>query len=139
MDQKMLGPLRRVMAEFIRADSRQIMLMRPNIERTASGGIKKASWTMLPEQTFRLVPYKRRLTDLVKVVADGEIPHIQYALTGFWNADLQRWDEFTLDGAYYRVQGLEPHTAVEEITDRKVAQLVVLDKAGVEWDNEAQP
>lgn len=139
MDQKMLGPLRRVMTEFIRADSRQIMLMRPNIERTSSGGIKKASWTMLEEQTFRLVPYKRRLTDLVKIVADGEIPNIQYALTGFWNADIQRWDEFTLDGAYYRVQGLEPHTAVEEITDRKVAQLLVLDKAGVEWDDEAQP
>jgi hypothetical protein len=42
-------------------------------------------------------------------------------------------DEFTLDGVFYRVQGLEPHTDDEVHTDRKVAQLIALDAAGVTW------
>lgn len=133
MDQRMTKALRKVMTEFIKADGRSIRLQRPSLERTPTGGFRKAAWEVKPEQTFRLVPYKRRLTDLVKQMADGEIPHILYVLVGYWDADVERMDEFELDGAYYRVMGLEPHTAVESITDRKVAQLVVLDKAGVEW------
>lgn len=133
MDKMMTAALRKVMAEFIRADGREIRLQRPVLEKTPSGGFRKASWGVLDPQTFRLVPYKRRLTDLVRNMASGEIPHLLYVLVGLWNCDVQRMDEFELDGAYYRVQGLEPHTAVEEFTDRKVAQLVVLDRAGVEW------
>lgn len=136
MDQKMLGPLRKVMTEFINADAKKIRLQRPAFEKTPTGGFKKAAWEVLPEQTIRLVPYKRRLTDLVKQMASGEIPHIYYVLVGYWNCDVQRMDEFELDGAYYRVMGLEPHTAVEASTDRKVAQLEVIDKAGVEWIQE---
>lgn len=133
MDNKMIKPLRKVMAEFIKADSREIMLHRPTLEATPTGGFKKASWEVLPAQTFRLVPYKRRLTDLVKTVAPGEIPYLLYVLVGFYDADIKRMDEFELDGAYYRVQGLEPHTAVELYTDRKVAQMVLLNAEGVEW------
>ncbi|MGX9924109.1 hypothetical protein ACWIG4_30145 [Streptomyces sp. NPDC002248] len=121
------------MREFILSDSRQIRLQRPVFEKTPTGGYKKSAWEVLPEQTFRLVPYKRRLTDLVTSVADGEIPTLLYVLVGFWDADMKRMDEFELDGSYYRIQSLEPHTAVEEYTDRKVAQLTSLQPEGVEW------
>lgn len=133
MDKQMAGPLRKVMAAFIRADSRSIVLRRPSHEKTDTGGFRKSGFVPLPAQDFRLVPYKRRLTDMVRNMQNGEIPNLLYVLVGFHNADVQRNDEFELDGAYYRVQGLEPHTAVEEYTDRKVAQLMVLDKAGVTW------
>lgn len=133
MDKTMNDALRRVMAEFIRVDGREIRLQRPTLEKTPTGGFRKAAWEVLPPQTFRLVPYKRRLTDMVKQVADGEIPILYYVLVGLWNANIERMDEFELDGAYYRVMGLEPHTAVERFTDRKVAQLVVRNKDGVEW------
>lgn len=133
MDKKMIGPLRKIMAEFIAADSRSIQLRRPTLEKTPTGGFKKGNWSTLAAQDFRLVPYKRRLTDLVSLKADGEIPHLMYVLVGKWDCDVQRMDEFVLDGAYYRVQAKEPHTAVQQYTDRKVAQLVVLDKDGVEW------
>lgn len=133
MDKMMIPALRRVMAEFIAADSRSIELQRPKLEKTPTGGFKKAAWEILPAQNFRLVPYKRRLTDLVKNMANGEIPHIAYVMVCPWDSDIKRLDEFDMDGAYYRVQGLEPHTAVQEYTDRKVAQVVVLDKEGVEW------
>lgn len=136
MDKKMLAPLRRVMEEFILADSREIILIRPALEKTPTGGWRRAAWGPLPAQQMRLVPYKRRLSDLVKVMANGEIPNIPYVLVCLWDADIERFDEFVLDGAYYRVEGLEPHTAVETYTDRKVAQLTVLDKAGVQWIGE---
>lgn len=121
------------MAAFIAADSRSIPLMRPSFERTPTGGFKKSAWTVQAAQDFRLVPYKRRLTDLVSNMAAGELPHLMYVLVGTYNCNIERMDEFELDGAFYRVQGIEPHTGVEAYTDRKVAQLVVLDKDGVEW------
>lgn len=133
MDNRMLGPLRKVMAEFIRADAKSIILQRPTLEKTPLGGYRKVAWEIRPEQFFRLVPYKRRLTDLIRVMANGDLPVIQYVLVCPYNADVKRLDEFELDGSYYQVEGLEPHTAVEQFTDRKVAQLVVLGPDGVEW------
>lgn len=133
MDKKMVPHLRKVMQAFIDSDSRSIQLQRPVFERTPTGGFKRAAWEVQPAQNFRLVPYKRRLTDLVHNTANGETPYLKYVLVGRWDADVQRNDEFDMDGAFYRVQGLEPHTAVEEYTDRKVAQLVLLDKDGVDW------
>lgn len=133
MDRKMVVPLRRQMKAFIDADHREISLKRPQLEKTDTGGFTKGNWLVLPAQRFRLVPYKRRLTDIVTSRANGELPYLLYVLIGMYDADIKRMDEFELDGAYYRVQGLEPHTAVEEFTDRKVAQLSVLDESGVEW------
>lgn len=133
MDRKMIGPLRKVMAEFIRADKRDIALRRPLFEKTDTGGYLKTNWSILPEQEFRLVPYKRRLSDLIKVVDAGDIPHINYVLVGFYNCDIQVADEFELDGAYYQVEGIEPHTANPDYTDRVVAQLMVLDSERVAW------
>lgn len=132
MDRKMIEPLRKVMAEFIKADGREILLQRPSFEKTPTGGFKKAAWEVQSAQIMRLVPYKRRLTDLVRSMASGEIPHLAYVLVGLWDCNLQRMDEFELDGSYYRVQELEPHTTTV-YTDRKVAQLVLLQPEGVDW------
>lgn len=133
MDATMTPYLRDVMREFINADGRQIILQRPTFSKTETGGYVKGSFTSLPPQTFRLVMYKRRLTDLTTTKADGEIPILPYVLIGYYNSDIQRMDEFTLDGTYYRVQGLEPHTNDRVHTDRVVAQLVALDVAGISW------
>lgn len=133
MDATMAAALRPVMAEFIKADGRSIVLRRPTFNKTASGGYLKTDFASLPAQTFRLVPYRRRLTDLVTPQADGEIPTMPYTLVGFWNCDLQRMDEFTLDGVYYRVTGIEPHTNDRAHTDRVVAQLIALNADGVTW------
>lgn len=133
MDNTMIPELRAIMNEFIRADERRVVLQRPTFEETSTGGYRKGAFTPLAEQGFRMVPYKRRLTDLVKVKDEGEIPNIAYVLVARWNADVQRMDEFTLDGGYYRIQGLEPHTNERTTTDRVVAQVIVLDEEGVEW------
>lgn len=132
MDATMAWALRKVMAEFIRADGRSITLMRPTLTKTGTGGYDKGSFAAQAPQTFRLVMYRRRLTDLTTPKADGEIPTIPYVLVGAFNSNVERMDEFLLDGVYYRIQGLEPHTTTP-YTDRKVAQLIALDQGGVTW------
>lgn len=133
MDATMTLHLRKVMKAFIDADGYPIVLNRPNMHRTGTGGYVKNGFTALPPQTFRLVMYRRRLTDLTTPTADGEVPTIPYVLVGYHDANIQRYDEFHLNGAYYRVQGLEPHTADRNHNDRIVAQLITLDQEGVTW------
>lgn len=133
MDKLMIPHLRKVMAEFIRADGRTISLMRPTFTKTPTGGYIKGTFTPVAPQQFRLVMYRRRLTDLTTPKADGEVPTLPYVLVGAFSSDIERMDEFTLDGVYYRVQGLEPHTNDRVHTDRVVAQLIALDQGGVTW------
>jgi hypothetical protein len=133
MDATMTPHLRRVMAEFIKADGREISLHRPTFTKTATGGYDKSSFETLDPQIFRLVMYRRRLTDLTTPKADGEVPTLPYVLIGYYNSNVQRMDEFTLDNVYYRIQGIEPHTNDRVHTDRVVAQLIGLDQAGVTW------
>jgi hypothetical protein len=133
VDAKMAPYLRKVMAAFIEADGRPIVIRRPTFSETETGGYVKNNFISLPPQVFRLVMYRRRLTDLTTPKADGEIPTLPYVLVGYYNSDIQRMDEFTLDNVYYRVQGIEPHTNDRVHTDRVVAQLIALDSAGVTW------
>lgn len=134
MDATMTQALRRVMYRFIQADGRSIPLQRPTFSHTATGGYVRGNYSSLPPQLFRLVPYKRRLTDLTTPTADGEVPTLPYVLVGLYNSNIQPMDEFTLDGVFYRVQGIEPHTNDREHTDRVVAQVIALDKGEVTWD-----
>lgn len=133
MDSTMTAALRKVMAEFIRADGRSIILKRPTFSHTGTGGYVKGAWQTLAPQTFRLVMYRRRLTDLTTPKSDGEVPTLPYVLVGAFSSDVERMDEFTLDGVYYRIQGIEPHTNDRVHTDRVVAQLIALDQEGVTW------
>ena len=121
------------MAAFIEADGRDVVLHRPEFTETATGGYVKGEYSDIPSQRFRLVPYRRRLTDLTTPQADGEVPTLPYVLVGNYNCNLQRMDEFTLDGVFYRVQGLEPKTNDRLHTDRVVAQLIALDEGAVTW------
>jgi hypothetical protein len=133
MDATMTKALRKVMAAFIEADGRPIVLHRPTFSRTGTGGYVKGAWQTLAPQTFRLVMYRRRLTDLTTPKADGEVPTLPYVLVGAFSSDVERMDEFSLDGVYYRIQGIEPHTNDRVHTDRVVAQLIALDQEGVTW------
>lgn len=130
----MVTALRKVMAEFIKADSRQVQLRRPHYSETDAGGYTITDWDTIDPQEFRLVPIKRRLTDMVRNVADGEIPNQQYVLVGLWDCDLKREDEFFLDGVYYRVLAIDSHTNARAYTDRVVGQLLMLQPEGVVWD-----
>jgi hypothetical protein len=130
----MAPALRKVMAAFIAADARSIVLQRPTFTETSTGGYQKSVYTAInPAQIFRLVPYRRRLTDLVTPTADGEVPTIPYVLVGAYNANILPMDELNYSGTFYRVQAIEPGTNDPTTTDRIVAQVIALDESRVTW------
>lgn len=134
MDLQMLLMLRQVMREFILANYRTIQLRRPHFSKTEAGGYVRSNWEVVEPQQFRLIPFKRRITDQALEVADGEIPNLPYVLVGFHDCNLKRNDEFFYNGGYYRVLGVEPNTEDRVHTDRVMAQLKYLGKEGVMWD-----
>lgn len=128
MDITNVRALRRVMGAFIRADLRMVSLSRKKKIDSGAGSWVWGDAQTLPPQPFRLVPMKRRLSDLTSDTQDGRIPAIDYVLVGQWNADILVGDEFTLNSTQYKIVGIEPHTNERSHTDRVVAQLEVRDK-----------
>ena len=94
-----------------------------------AGGWKKGPVQEIPPQTMRLVPYKRRLSSLTDHTSDGDIPNVQYSLVAPIDVDVQRWDEFTLNDAEYKVMGIEPKTQNRAISDRVTILIEIRDKA----------
>lgn len=89
----------------------------PEVEDGAGGWVK-GSPIIIPTQTMRLVPYKRRLSKLTDMVTPGEIPNAQYSLVSLWNADVQRYDEFQIGPDWMKVIGVEPKGRDAIMTDR---------------------
>lgn len=128
MDITNLRILRKNLEAFIKADARSITLYRKvKVDSGAGSWVWSDSAEMINPQTFRLVPQKRRLSDLIENTQDGPIPSIQYVLVGYWDANVSRGDEFSINGTHYRVVAIEPHTNERAFTDRVVAQLEVRD------------
>jgi len=128
MNATQLRMQRTVMAEYINADPVTISFRRyPKLDDGAGGWIKGPVQNVAP-QVMRLVPYKRRLTNLTDHTADGDIPNVQYSLVATIDVDVQRWDEFTLNGAEYKVMGVEPKTQNRAISDRVTILIEIRDK-----------
>lgn len=114
---------------YISADPVIVSFRRyPKVDDGA-GGWKKGPVQNIAPQTMRLVPYKRRLSSLTDHTSDGDIPNVQYSLVATIDADVQRWDEFTLNGAEYKVMGIEPKTQIRDIADRVTILIEIRDKA----------
>lgn len=114
---------------YINADPVIVSFRRyPKVDDGA-GGWKKGPVQNIAPQTMRLVPYKRRLSSLTDHTSDGDIPNVQYSLVATIDADVQRWDEFTLNGAEYKVMGIEPKTQIRDIADRVTILIEIRDKA----------
>lgn len=126
LDLKALPVLRKNMDAFIRADPLDIVLVRTEKKRTVSGGYVQVAPTPLPPQQFRLVPFKRRLSNFVARTDDGEIPGEDWVLVGRINVDIQRDDTFTYNGDEYRIISIEPKTDDRSKTDRVVAEVQML-------------
>ncbi len=122
MEVQELKALRRNLREFIRADPVQIVLTRTPKTATTNGSYVDGTPTDLPAQTFRLVPFKRRLTDQEANTQDGDIPLIPYVLVGHWDADVERDDAFTYQGRNCVVVGIEPKSGDTTSNDRLVVE-----------------
>lgn len=118
-----LAELRTNMKEFIRADYRDIELERPSKQRTDAGSWIEGNLVPMAPQRFRLIPAKRRAANAEIDSQDGNIPAQEWTLIGYWNADIQADDEFTLNGDRYKVIQITPDTGEREFTDRVTALL----------------
>lgn len=118
-----LKMMRRSLSAFIRAEEVPIVFTRTVKTETTNG-----SWTendaplSLDPQMFRVVPFKRRLVHQEADTQDGAIPVISYVLVGRPGVDVQRDDEFELQGRHCKVVGVEATTANEDETDRVVVE-----------------
>lgn len=111
------------MKVFIQADYRDIIIERPVKTKTNAGSWIEGNPEEIGPQRFRLIPAKRRHSDPEIDSQDGNIPAQDWTMIGYWNADIQRDDEFTLNGDRYKVTAITPDTAEREFTDRVTAQL----------------
>lgn len=131
LDLKAMPTLRANMLEFIKSDPVSITLTRPALIKTDAGGWIRGTPQVLTRQMFRLVPFKRRLSESMVVTTSGTTQKLPYVFIGKWNADVRRDDEFDYNGDHYRVVTVEPKSDDRTNTDRVVVELEILggDKA----------
>lgn len=114
---------------YIAADPVDVTFTRyPRIDDGAGGWLKGPPVT-IATQTMRLVPYKRRLSKLTDMVTAGEIPNVQYSLISRWDADVERYDEFQINGEWMKVIGVEPKGDAAVMTDRLTILIEIRDRS----------
>ena len=91
----------RVSLAFIEADARYVTLMRSPRTDDGAGGTVVGEPAPLSPQKLRLLPQEDGAT--ARTTAEGETATPEYMLMGPWNANMQRFDEFELDGVRYQI------------------------------------
>lgn len=80
--------------------------------RTAAGGLRRAPGTPRKPQTVRLIPLDRRASATGNLVAgrpaDGVQREAQFQLLGEHDLEIERGDQFDLDGTTYEVTEVQP-------------------------------
>lgn len=96
-----LAMQRQLTQAFIDADWLTIVLLRSAWTSDGAGGRLKGVEVSLAPQTFRLIPQDDGTTE--RLTADGKAVNPTYRLLGPYTADMQRWDEFVIDGKRYQI------------------------------------
>jgi hypothetical protein len=91
----------RISLAFIAADARDVILLRRTRTDDGAGGIVVGEPVPVPAQRLRLLPQEDGATE--RTTAEGESATPQYMLMGPADADMERYDEFELDGIRYEV------------------------------------
>lgn len=125
LDLKAMPTLRANMLEFIKSDPIYIIFSRPTLTETNAGGWVRGQPTTLTRQIFRLVPFKRRLSNMQITTTSGNTAKEEYVLVGLWNANVRRDDEFDYNGDHYRVVSIEPKSDDRSRTDRIMVQIEI--------------
>lgn len=96
-----LAAQRQLTAAFVAADAEPITLFRSTWMSDGAGGHIKQSPEPVLVQLLRFQP--RQDGGSPRQTSDGEQVVPTYTLVGKHTADIQRWDEFTLNGSRYEV------------------------------------
>jgi hypothetical protein len=96
-----LSVQRKLTAAFVEADPLEIQLNRPIRTPDGAGGYKDSVAPVGGLQRLRLIPLGDGAAE--RTTADGKSVAPSYMLMGTYLADIQRWDEFTVDGRRYQI------------------------------------
>lgn len=100
---------RRQTEAYLKAEPQMIALSRPTPKvKTAAGGKVDGVADTLDPQMFRVVPFKRRVTESESNIVEGTVTVSTYVLVGRWDADVKKDDEFVLPDGRYKVESVEP-------------------------------
>lgn len=91
----------RISLAFIEADARDVILLRRTRTDDGAGGIEVGEPVPQPAQRLRLLPQEDGATE--RTTSEGESATPQYMLMGQSDANMERYDEFVLDGVRYEV------------------------------------
>jgi hypothetical protein len=91
----------RLSAYFIEADGRNVVLQRRTRTSDGAGGKIVGEPVPLFPQRMRLIPQEDGAT--ARTTAEGETATPEYMLMALPDADMARFDEFTLDGVRYQI------------------------------------
>lgn len=92
---------RRLTESFISADPTALSFVRIPQVANGSGGYKKGSPSTLPQQTAKLS--WQQDTAVTRETEDGRDAAVSVVLVLAYDADVQRWDTFTMDGDDFEV------------------------------------
>jgi hypothetical protein len=99
-----LAVQRQLTAAFIAADDCEVTLYRSSVTPDGAGGEVRGEPTPLAPQVFRLIPQGGTGADSKeRFTRDGQAVSPDYILLGDHQADMQRWDTFTLGGRQYEL------------------------------------
>lgn len=93
---------RRISRAFIEADPVTVTLARRSRNPDGAGGTTVGAPVSQAPQRFRLLPQEDGAT--ARTTAEGETATPEFMLMGEWNANMARFDEFTLaDGRRFQI------------------------------------
>jgi hypothetical protein len=110
---------RRLTRYFIAADSLDVVLMRSSYTDDGEGGSVRGVAAARTVQTMRLIPLQDGAAE--QLTSNGTQVSPTYMLLGVYDADMERWDRFTVDGREYEVVSINQNRQYE--TKGEVAYL----------------
>jgi len=97
--------------EFIKANETKVLLLRPDTKLTEAGGVVRTEPSLLPAQSFRIVPMSGLVWDRSRTTPDeGRIDDVTEQLIGMPDADVLKNDYFEAEDqtGWYQVTHISP-------------------------------
>lgn len=112
-----MKPVERIMSRrqiraMVEADEFQLVLTRRAKVDLPDGGWRWGPEVVLPPQTATLLPYKRRMSDMVIDTEQGDLTVYQYLVVAEGPLDILRDDEFEHLDRKFRVDSVDVKTEV---------------------------
>lgn len=98
-------------------DARPTELVLTRLTKTAdgAGGWIESDPRELDPQVFRIVVFKRRLTQFMDNIEEGEVANLSYTLVGQPDADIEKGDLFVHEGNLYVITAVDPDHEVRKV------------------------